>query len=111
MGLTGYQLGRALEYRVRDQLRAAGFFVMRSPQSRTPVDVVAISSGRVVFVQCKRGGAFGVKGWNEFWELCRSVGAEPVLASCPTGRGTRYQRITGPKDGRGGRQPLDDWTP
>lgn len=105
-----YRVGRALEYRVRDQLRAAGFFVLRSPASRSPIDLVAIRPGRVVFVQCKRGGLCGVAEWNEFFDLCVSVGAEPILASQPTGRGTVYHLMTGRKDGSKRPQPLTPWT-
>ncbi len=106
-----YRLGRAVEYAVRDDLRKHGYFVLRSPASKTPIDLVAIKTGEVVFLQCKRSGAVSVKEWNEFWDLCISVDADPIIASRPTGRGIKYQRILAPKDGSRRRQPWDDWRP
>lgn len=109
---TMYALGRQLEYRVRDDLKAHGYFVMRSPASKSPIDLVAITSGRVVFVQCKRNGVLRPDEWNEFYDLCISVDAEPVMASHKAGRGSlRYERLMGRKEVKGRRQPLDDWSP
>ena len=108
---TLYRRGRALEYRVRDEFKAHGYpLVLRSPQSRGKIDVVAIRPGEVVFVQCKRGGGLGVAEWNEVLDLSRACGAIPLLASCPTGRGTVYMRLTGRKDGSKRRQPFEPWT-
>lgn len=101
-----YRLGRRLEYTVRDDLKRHGYFVLRSPQSRSPVDVVGFRKGEVIFVQCKRGGALGVADWNEFYDLSISVGAVPILASTPTGRGTVYQLLVGRKDGSKRAQPF-----
>ena len=107
-----YRAGRQFEYRVRDDLRARGFWVLRSPASKSPVDLVAISKGRVVFIQCKRGGGISVAEWNAIYDLAESVDAEPVLASMPGYRGIKYQRMLARKTGiRGVRQPIDDWNP
>jgi Holliday junction resolvase len=108
---TFYRLGQHVEYTVRDLMKSAGYFVMRSPGSRSPVDLVAIRRGEVVFVQCKRGGCLPVREWNELFSLAVSVGAVPVLASRPTGRGIVYMRLTGSKDGSRHRQPFVPWAP
>lgn len=108
---TMYRLGRAFEYRVRDRLRALGYFVLRSPASRSPVDLVAIRFGEVLFIQCKRGGYCGVAEWNQLLALAESVGATPLIASFENGRGMDLFRITDKKDGSRRRQPMVPFVP
>jgi hypothetical protein len=107
---TKYRIGRQFEYRVRDAMRAAGYFVTRSPASRSPIDLMAVKPGSVVFVQCKRGGAFPVGEWNEFFDLCVSAGAVPVLATMPLARGMNFYRLLARKDGSRTRQPFEPWS-
>lgn len=102
-----YRLGRAFEYRVRDALRTAGYFVLRSPASKSPVDLVAIRTGEVLFIQCKRGGSIGVTEWNSVFDLAVSVGAIPILAETSGGRNAmRLWRMTDRKDGTKRPQPM-----
>jgi hypothetical protein len=106
-----YRLGRALEYRVRDELRAGKYFVTRSPASKSPVDLVAIRPGHVYLIQCKRHGQLPVIEWNALFELARSCGAVPILASqSETGRGIVYEVLTALKDGSKRRQPKQQVT-
>jgi Holliday junction resolvase len=107
---TKYRIGRQFEYRVRDAMRAAGYFVTRSPASRSPIDLMAVRPGSVVFVQCKRSGAFPVNEWNEFFDLCVSTGATPVLAAMPLARGMTFYRLLGRKDGSRSPQPFEAWS-
>lgn len=106
-----YRLGRALEYRVRDELKAKGYFVMRAPQSKGPVDLVAIQEGEVLFIQCKRGMTVTPKEWNALLDLALSVGAVPLVAGCPTGRGRVYRKILAHKIPNVRKTPWEDWTP
>lgn len=108
-----YRHGRQFEYRCRDDLRKKGYFVMRSPASKSPVDLVAIKKGRILFVQCKRGGALPVKEWNELLELSRSVDAVSVFAMIPpkTQKGVIYYRMNDYKDGSKRRQPMIEMNP
>lgn len=108
---TMYRLGRAVEYRVRDHLRKLGWFVLRSPASKSPLDLVAVKAGRIVFIQAKRSLAMAPKEWNAFYELATGVGAEPVMAGSPTGRGLVYYRLTGPKDSSRRAQPMVEFDP
>lgn len=94
---TMYRLGRALEYRVMKEAKDAGYFTLRAPASKGSIDVIAIKPGTVLFIQCKRGGYVGREEWNEVYEVAQSASAIPVIASCPTGRGTRYVQMTAPK--------------
>jgi len=104
---TKYRYGRAFEYKVRDEMKSLGYFVMRSPASRSPIDLVAIAPGIVVFVQCKTGGAFPPAEWNEFYDLCLSVGAVPLMAQRAGWSGIEYLRLVGRKDGTKARQPFE----
>lgn len=103
-----YRQGRALEYRARDWLRDHhGFFVMRSAASKSPLDLIAVRHGLVLFIQCKRGGALVPAEWNAVFDLAGSVGAVPVLGSCPEGDGLEFWRLTDRKDGSRRRQPME----
>jgi len=102
---TMYRYGRAFEYRCRDDLKKRGYFVLRSPRSGSPVDLIAIKTGEVVFVQCKRSGALPVGEWNELYALAASVSAVPIMSETPTGKGIVYWRMTGKKDGSKRAQP------
>lgn len=102
-----YRLGRAVEYRVRDDLRKRGWFVMRSPASKSPIDLVAVRTGDVLFIQVKRSMALPPKEWNELLEVAEPAGAIPLLAGSPTGRGLVYFRLTGLKDGSKRKQPME----
>ncbi len=106
-----YRYGRQFEYRVRDDLRKRGYYAQRSPASKTPIDVTGIRPGEVLFIQCKRGGDLLVREWNAFFELAISCGAIPILASCPTERGVKYERLLALKDGSRKPQPKEPFEP
>jgi Holliday junction resolvase len=106
---TMYRLGRQLEYRVRDLLREAGYIVLRSPQSKGPADLVALKSGAQLFVQCKRSGSLPPAEWNHLFDLAESVGAVPLVASRPTGRGIVFKRLNGHKIPHKRQPPWEDW--
>jgi len=102
---TKYRIGRQLEYRVRDHLKKIGYFALRSPGSKSPIDLIAIKPHQVLFIQCKRGGNLGVAEWNELFKIASSCGAIPLLASSPTGRGTVFEQLMALKDGSRRAQP------
>jgi Holliday junction resolvase len=107
-----YRFGRAFEYRVRDALREQGYFCLRSPQSKSPLDLIAIRRGCVLFVQCKRNGALRPKEWNELLDLAQSVGAVPLMAEISTRRGEiLYWRLLARKDGTKATQPRGAYLP
>lgn len=104
-----YALGRSFEYKIKKRLEEIGFFVIRSPQSKSPTDLVAIKKGELLFVQCKRGGEMAVKEWNELFDLAESVGAIPILAKTTPPRGYVIKKIIARKDGSKNRQPYCDF--
>lgn len=109
---TKYRLGRQVEYAVRDDLRQRAYpVVLRSPRSGGPVDLIALKTGRILLVQCKRSMNLGVAEWNKLFALAESVGAIAVLAGRPTGRGLAYAILCDTKDGSRRRQPMKQYNP
>ncbi|KUF18419.1 restriction endonuclease [Streptomyces silvensis] len=104
---SNYARGRDLEHRVRNHLREQGYEVLRTAGSKSKVDLVALKSGQMLFVQCKRSGALPPAEWNGLWDLAQMVGAVPVLAE-QLARGRRYWRLTARKDQPGKRQPMEE---
>jgi Holliday junction resolvase len=96
------EAGRRFEYKVRDDLQANGYWVMRSPASKSPVDMVAIKPRQVLFVQAKRDGRLDPDEWNTLFKLALSAGALPVLACRGAERRVviLYQELLALKTGR-----------
>lgn len=105
-----YQRGRDFEYRVKRDMESRGYMVLRSPASKSKVDLYCIKLGELVFIQCKLHGQIGVSEWNEFLELCTSVGALPILAETKD-RAILYSEVVAPKDGSNKPQPKRVWEP
>jgi Holliday junction resolvase len=89
-----YKRGRSFEYATRNKFRARGWWVLRSPQSKSPVDLVAIKTGKVFFIQCKSGGVFPTKEREILVRLADSVGATPVLVDREGIKDTRIRKCT-----------------
>lgn len=86
-----YQKGRAFEYRIRDLLTLNKFWVLRSPQSKSPADLCALKRGRILLVQCKVSKSYmKARDWEQLATLADSVGAEAVLAYRNSGK-AHYQ--------------------
>jgi Holliday junction resolvase len=114
MTASHYAAGTRFEHRVRDDLRAHGYSVLRAAGSKgdSKIDLVAIKPGQVVFIQCKRSGALGPAEWNRIVEVAGWVGALPVLAaSGALGRGIEYTHLLGPKVAHRRSQPVSRWLP
>jgi Holliday junction resolvase len=126
--LTNYARGRAFEYRVRKELRSKGYVVIRSASSKGAADLVAIRPyttaaaemlGRdirshwILFVQCKlSAAAMPPVEWNALCKLAEAALAVPVLAVAGgAGNKKAYYILTALKDGRGGKQPMREFTP
>lgn len=108
---TRYSRARSFEYRVRDDMAKRGYIAVRSPASKTPVDVYCIGMDSKVFIQCKTNGVVGPSEWNKFLAYCRSVNAIPVIASIgPRHRGISYKLVLDWKVPHR-RQPMEDWEP
>ena len=92
-GAAQYRRGARFEHQALYDLRGNGYWPQRTPGSRSPVDVIAIKQGQVLFVQCKTDGALPPAPWNELYDLARRYGAIPVLADRPAPAVVRYWRL------------------
>lgn len=90
---SAYVLGRSLEYSVRDLLLRHGYYVVRAAQSKGKVDLVGLRSDGAVLVQCKRSGLISQQESGEVHDIALRVGATPVVASRPTGRGVKLHLL------------------
>jgi Holliday junction resolvase len=78
--LSNYEVGRRLEYRIRDLFRRNGYFVIRAAQSK-PIDLVCLRNGHSILVECKAGRSFlGKERKRELLDLAKQAGAAVVLA-------------------------------
>jgi len=75
-----YKRGKEFEYRVRDYFKDQGYFVLRSPRSGGPIDLVAIKQGEVLFIQCKSSPYLRPKEVHTITTVAESVGASPIFA-------------------------------
>lgn len=79
--VTNYTRGRNLEYKVKKELEAQGYLVIRSSGSHSPFDLIAMRMDEIRFIQLKsrqQGQTFYridaeyetvVK--EEFWQIAR----------------------------------------
>ena len=105
--MSGYSLGRDVEYAVIHDLVGNGYEHQRGASSKGFADVVAIKPGQILFVNVKRTTP---PGPGERADLLRVAGylpgaGVPLVALGPASRVT-YRRLTGP-----GPQQWEPWTP
>jgi Holliday junction resolvase len=99
-GKNHYQTGRNFEWKIRDDLIANGFEVLRAAGSKgsSKIDLLAIKPGQLLFIQAKRSGALPPAEWDRLVEVAAWVDAVPILAANgPHGRGVVYTRLLAPK--------------
>ena len=109
---TSYRTGRKVEYAVRADLISRGYpIVMRSSQSKGPADLVAIKTGSIMLIQCKKSLAMSPCEWNILLSLATSIDAIPVMAGQPDGKQIVYYKLTGRKTGGKSRQPMCEFSP
>jgi len=104
--MTNYSNGSAHERRTKEKLEADGYYVIKSAGSRGVADLVAIKRDQILLVQGKLSSRLDPKDWNQLLTVADEIGALAIVV----GRGQKMHRITGPKDGRGGKQPWEPWT-
>ena len=77
--MSKYAKGRRIEYRVRDILSKAGWYVWRLAASK-PFDLIAIKNGEILIVECKRGSLLTRMEKSKLLEIAKNGGATPILA-------------------------------
>ncbi len=90
--MSRYASGRAFEYRVRDELRARGYLVIRAAGSKGVCDLVALANGSVLLVQCKRGRC-SVAERKALWDCARRANAVALIATYQPRGPIGWQRI------------------
>lgn len=106
--MSHYAKGTRFEHKVRDDLIANGYLVMRAAGSKggTKADLVAFKPGQQLLIQCKTDGRITAGEWDQVVTVAGWVGAVPILAvNGVNGRGVLYVRLLGPK--QRGRQRTD----
>ena len=91
-----YGRGRYREYRVRDFLRNAGFFVIRCAGSK-PVDLVILRNGKSILLEVKARAYLSPSERAKLWNVAEWSGSPVYLAVWDKGRLTLYH-VAGPKD-------------
>jgi hypothetical protein len=89
---------------VRDDFAQLGYLVTRSPQSRSPWDLIVIGKHLLLLVQCKTNGKISAHDWNVLFNLAESVGARAMLA-CRVKRKLVYHELTDLRTGLRGERP------
>jgi hypothetical protein len=98
--MSHYAQGTRFEHKVRDDLAANGYEVIRAAGSKgsSKVDLIGLKPGQLLFIQCKRTGALGPDEWDRVHHVAGWVDAIPLLAANgPAGRGVTYIRLLAPK--------------
>lgn len=106
--MTAYHDGRRVEYAVIEDLQANGYDTVRAASSKGLADVVAIKTGQVLIVNCKRTTP---PGPAERADLLRVAAAlprvgVPLVALKPFRQALTYRRLTGPEP-----KAWQPWTP
>ncbi|MEM3412009.1 MAG: restriction endonuclease [archaeon] len=81
--MTNYRKGYKFEYRLKTYFEKNGFLVLRSPASKSPLDLVVISKNKdLFFIQCKKSSKDKIYVYNlkELLELAKRYKAKPLLA-------------------------------
>jgi Holliday junction resolvase len=100
-GKANPQRGTRFEHAVKADLTERGYFCMRSPASKSPIDILAVGPDDALFVQCKTNGRLDPAPWNEIYDLALEHGGTPLLASKPMPGFIRYMRLITAKRERG----------
>lgn len=113
MGAEEYKAGRRFEYKVRDDLTANGYEVLRAAGSKggSKVDLVGFKNGELLLVQCKRDGKLPPAEWDRLVEVAWWVKAKPILAMALPRGGVAYRHLLGPKRPRARIQPIEPFNP
>lgn len=98
--MSHYAKGTRFEHKVRDDLTANGYLVMRAAGSKggTKADLVAFKPGQLLLIQCKTDGRITAGEWDQIVTVASWVEGLAILAiNGERGRGVNYVRLLGPK--------------
>lgn len=95
--MSGYEQGRKVEYDVIDYLKGNGYDTIRGASSKGIADVVAVKTGQVLFVNCKRTTPPGPAERADLLRVAAmlpGVGV-PLVALHPRRESLQFRRLTG----------------
>lgn len=97
-----YEKGTRFEYKVRDDLEALGYSVVRAAGSKgdSKIDLIAFHPEHpMLLIQCKADGKISKKEWDRVFTVSGwYAGTVPLLAyNGVNGHGVRYVCIEGPR--------------
>lgn len=99
--MSGYEVGRRVEYAVTANLRENGYRIQRAASSKGLADVIAMKQGQILFVSVKRTTPDGPADRARLIEVADWVApfGVPLIALGPVSK-LAYRRLTGvgPKD-------------
>jgi Holliday junction resolvase len=101
-----YIRGMRFEYRTRDFLRKAGWFVFRQPRSLFP-DMVALKDGAVLLVECKLNGRMPSVQRKRMVRIARMQAKGKAVLASRNGRGILLSELSA-KSARFDK-PFDPW--
>jgi Holliday junction resolvase len=94
--MTQYSRGADFERKVKADLQANGYFVVRAAGSHGPVDLTAQAPGPiVVWVQCKRDGKMSLVDRRALVQLSYAFHATPILAFKDDDGDIKYSELDG----------------
>lgn len=98
--------GSEFERQVLKTLQAKGYYATRSAGSHQIVDIMALGLPepfgglvpRVLFIQCKRGGAISIDEWNQLFSTAARYRARPLVVEAgKRSKGPVFSEILSPK--------------
>jgi Holliday junction resolvase len=88
-----YKKGRRFEYAVRNYFLKKGYWVLRSPRSGGPIDLIAIKNKSILMIQCKSGAStLLLKEKMALIEACELTGGCPILAYRTSPKKTAFKK-------------------
>lgn len=105
--MSGYSLGRAVEYAVIDDLKANGYVCTRAASSKGVADVIAFKPGQVLLVSVKRATPPGPVERSALRGVARMLpGVGVAIVALGPASSVTYRRLTGV-----GAKDWVSWTP
>lgn len=77
--MSKYAKGRRIEYKVKNILSKAGWYVWRLAASK-PFDLIAIKNGKILIIECKKGSLLTKIEKAKLLEIAKYGGAMLILA-------------------------------
>lgn len=98
---SNYKKGYALEYKTKNVLEENGWLAMRSPSSKSPVDIMATKDNKTLLIQCKKTTkqeTMHIRDLDAFIELSKKHKTTPLLVYSFNKSPVYIKEIKSPKE-------------